>query len=81
MSKLNTTTNTESIRFLAGSYLYVEFARDISPRFNKLGIIRCYHESFPTYCYYESERRIAFLARSDLNHNNTDGHNFSIVGV
>ena len=72
---------TTSIRFLAGSYIYVEFARDLSPRFNRLGIIRCYHESNPTYCNYESERRISILVRTDLNHNNTYGHNFSVVGI
>ena len=76
-----TGVTTTSIRFKAGSYFYVEFARDISPRFNKMGIIRCYHESYPTYCKYESERRIAFIARTDLNHNQTYGHNFSIIGV
>ena len=81
VAKLNLTTNLSSIRFLAGSYLYVEFARDIPPRFNRLGIIRCFQESNPTYCYYESERRIAFLVRSNLDHKTTYGHNFSIIGV
>ena len=81
-----TTTSTTGVvtnttRFKAGSYFYVEFARDISPRFNQMGIIRCYHESYPTYCKYESERRIAFIARTDLHHNQTYGHNFSIIGV
>ena len=78
-SATNVTKTT--IRFKAGSYFYVEFARDISPRFNRLGIIRCYHESYPTYCKYESERRIAFIARTDLSHNQTYGHNFSILGT
>ena len=39
---VNSETNATSIRFLAGTYLYVEFARDIPPRFNRLGIIRCF---------------------------------------
>ena len=72
---------TISVRFPSGSYFYVEFARDIPPRFNKLGVIRCYHEDSPTYCKYLSERRIAFLARTDLNHTHSYGHNFTIIGV
>ena len=75
---VNSETNKTEVRFMAGSYLYVEFARDIPPRFNRKGIIRCFHENYPTYCYYESERRIAFLARTNLDHNQTNGHNFSI---
>lgn len=69
------------MRYLAGSHMYIEFARDLAPRFNKLGIIRCYHENLPTYCNYESERRIALLIRTDLNHNNSYGHNFTVVGI
>ena len=78
---VKTYENDQGISFAAGSYFYVEFARDISPRFNKLGVIRCYHEDQPTHCKYEGERRIAFLARTDLSKEQIFGHNFSIIGV
>ena len=71
----------DRIRFISGSIIYLEFARDLSPRLNKLGLIRCYQEDSPTYCNFIDERRISILVRDSLNHSISQGHNFSIIGI
>ena len=71
----------DRIRFISGSVIYLEFPRDLSPRLNKLGLIRCYQEDSPTYCNFIDERRISILVRDSLNHSITQGHNFSIIGI
>ena len=44
-----------------GSYVFIEFPKEITPNFNKYGIIECEQNDIYALCEIEFERRIKIL--------------------
>lgn len=74
-------------RYKAGSWMYVEFTKAISPLLSKGGKFRCEIDGVVTFCttsrtYKGYDRRVAILINKDLDPTVTDPtYKVSIIGV
>eukprot|EP00828_Plagiopyla_frontata_P040954 TRINITY_DN5690_c0_g1_i4.p1 TRINITY_DN5690_c0_g1~~TRINITY_DN5690_c0_g1_i4.p1 ORF type:complete len:622 (-),score=47.52 TRINITY_DN5690_c0_g1_i4:1951-3816(-) len=67
--------------FQAGSTIFIEFARDIAPRFSKGGVIRCEQDNDTIPYWIIGERKLAFEIKTALDPLNNYGHNFTVYGI